>query len=115
MADLRFTEDQLELASIVESLLDKRSDSTAVRKAVESDAGYDESLWQALCEQVGVAALPVPEQYDGAGAGFGETIRSINGDVECNGGSSEGVTSRVNFFQRFCQILGVSFGNNLSC
>ena len=47
--------------------------------------------------------------------GFGETIRSINGDVECNGGSSEGVTSRVNFFQRFCQILGVSFGNNLSC
>jgi predicted chitinase len=47
--------------------------------------------------------------------GFGETIRSINGDVECNGGSSEGVTSRVAFYQRFCQILGVSFGDNLSC
>jgi predicted chitinase len=47
--------------------------------------------------------------------GFGETIRSINGDVECNGGSSEGVTSRVAFYQRFCQILGVDFGNNLSC
>jgi predicted chitinase len=47
--------------------------------------------------------------------GFGETIRSINGDVECNGGSSEGVTSRVAYYQRFCQILGVDFGNNLSC
>jgi hypothetical protein len=47
--------------------------------------------------------------------GFGETIRSINGDVECNGGSSEGVTSRVAFYQRFCQILGVDFGSNLSC
>jgi predicted chitinase len=47
--------------------------------------------------------------------GFGETIRSINGDVECNGGSSEGVTSRVAFYQRFCQILGVDFGSNLTC
>jgi len=47
--------------------------------------------------------------------GFGETIRSINGDVECNGGSSEGVTSRVAFYQRFCQILGVDFGANLTC
>ncbi len=47
--------------------------------------------------------------------GFGETIRSINGDVECNGGSNEGVSSRVAFYQRFCQILGVAFGNNLSC
>jgi alkylation response protein AidB-like acyl-CoA dehydrogenase len=73
VADLRLTEDQVELASIVRTLLLKRSDSTAVRAAIESDAGYDESLWQALCEQVGVAALPVPEEYDGAGAGFGET------------------------------------------
>ena len=47
--------------------------------------------------------------------GFGETIRSINGDVECNGGSSEGVTSRVAFYQRFCQILDVDFGPNLTC
>jgi chitinase len=47
--------------------------------------------------------------------GFGETIRSINGDVECNGGSTEGVTSRVAFYQRFCQILGVTFGDKLSC
>ncbi len=73
MAELRLTEDQTELASIVRTLLDKRSDSAAVRAAVESGPGFDESLWQALCEQVGVAALPVPEQYDGAGAGFGET------------------------------------------
>ncbi len=73
MPDLRLTEEQTELASIVRSLLDKRSDSSAVRAAIETEAGYDESLWEALCEQVGVAALPVPEQYDGAGAGFGET------------------------------------------
>ena len=67
------TEEQDELATIVASLLDKRSDSAAVRAAMESDAGYDESLWQAMCEQVGVAALPVPEEYDGFGASLVET------------------------------------------
>ena len=73
MAELRLTDEQVELASIVRGLLQKRSDSAGVRAAVESESAYDESLWQALCEQVGVAALPVPEQYDGADAGFGET------------------------------------------
>ncbi|WP_027861394.1 acyl-CoA dehydrogenase family protein [Marmoricola sp. URHB0036] len=67
------TEEQDELASIVASLLDKRSDSAAVRAAMESESGYDESLWQALCEQVGVAALAVPEEYDGFGASLVET------------------------------------------
>jgi alkylation response protein AidB-like acyl-CoA dehydrogenase len=67
------TEEQDELASIVASLLEKRSDSAAVRAATESERGYDESLWQALCEQVGVAALPIPEEYDGFGASLVET------------------------------------------
>jgi len=47
--------------------------------------------------------------------GFGETIRSINGTVECNGGSAEGVSSRVNFYERFCQLLGVAPGPNETC
>ena len=37
------TEEQDELAAIVRSLLDKRSDSAAVRAAAESEAGYDEA------------------------------------------------------------------------
>jgi len=67
------TEEQDELAAIVRSLLDKHSDSAAVRRAVDSESGYDETLWRALCEQVGVAALPVPEEYDGFGASLVET------------------------------------------
>ena len=54
------TEEQDELASIVRSLLDKHSDSAAVRSAIDSESGFDEALWRSLCEQVGVAALPVP-------------------------------------------------------
>ncbi len=67
------TEEQNELATVVRSLLDKRSDSAAVRTAVASETGYDETLWQALCEQVGVAALAVPGEYDGFGASLVET------------------------------------------
>ncbi|WP_310963658.1 acyl-CoA dehydrogenase family protein [Nocardioides terrisoli] len=67
------SDEQQELATIVRSLLTKRADSAAVRAAAESDAGYDVALWQALCEQVGVAALPVPEEYDGVGASLVET------------------------------------------
>jgi predicted chitinase len=49
------------------------------------------------------------------GAGFGETIRSINGSLECNGGNPAQVQSRIDAYQRFTQILGVDPGGNLSC
>ena len=45
----------------------KHASPAAVRAAMESDRGYDESLWQLLCEQVGAAALVVPEELGGAG------------------------------------------------
>ncbi len=49
------------------------------------------------------------------GAGFGETIRSINGALECNRGNPAQVQSRVAAYQRFAQILGVPTGSNLTC
>jgi alkylation response protein AidB-like acyl-CoA dehydrogenase len=67
------TEEQNELAAAVRGLLAKRSDSAAVRAAMASETGYDTALWETLCEQVGVAALPVPEEYDGIGASLVET------------------------------------------
>ncbi|RRS00104.1 glycoside hydrolase family 19 protein [Glycomyces terrestris] len=49
------------------------------------------------------------------GAGFGESIRSINGSIECNGGNPAQVQSRVNNYQSFTSILGVAPGANLYC
>ncbi|MFF8012623.1 glycoside hydrolase family 19 protein [Streptomyces sp. NPDC007929] len=49
------------------------------------------------------------------GAGFGQTIRSINGSLECDGKNPAQVQSRVNNYQRFTQILGTSPGGNLYC
>jgi alkylation response protein AidB-like acyl-CoA dehydrogenase len=55
------------LAETVAALVAKHASPAAVRAAMESDKGYDESLWQMLCEQVGAAALVIPEQLGGAG------------------------------------------------
>ncbi|MGW0480397.1 glycoside hydrolase family 19 protein [Nonomuraea sp. NPDC003214] len=49
------------------------------------------------------------------GHGFGETIRSINGALECGGRNPAQVQSRVNNYQRFTQILGTTTGGNLTC
>ena len=72
--ELAFSPEQRELAATVRSLLAKRADSAAVRTAMASETGYDEDLWHTLCEQIGVAALAVPEQHDGAGFSLLESM-----------------------------------------
>ncbi|MFF1446985.1 glycoside hydrolase family 19 protein [Streptomyces sp. NPDC058274] len=49
------------------------------------------------------------------GAGFGQTIRSINGSLECDGKNPAQVQSRVDAYNRFTSILGVTPGSNLYC
>lgn len=67
------TPEQAGLRDAVRTLLAKRSDSAAVRKAVDLPRGHDEALWLVLCEQIGVAALAVPEEFGGVGASLAET------------------------------------------
>jgi alkylation response protein AidB-like acyl-CoA dehydrogenase len=61
------TEERELLRETVAALVDKHASSAAVREAMASERGYDESLWKLLCEQVGAAALVVPEELGGAG------------------------------------------------
>jgi alkylation response protein AidB-like acyl-CoA dehydrogenase len=67
--EFALSEEQQELAATVRSLLAKRADAR-----VET---YDESLWQTLCEQIGVAALGIPEEYDGAGFSLFESLVAL--------------------------------------
>src|SRR5271156_6568516 len=55
------------LRETVAALVAKHASPAAVREAMESERGYDESLWRLLCEQVGAAALVIPEELGGAG------------------------------------------------
>ena len=55
------------LRETVAAMVAKHASPAAVRAAMASGRGYDESLWQLLCEQVGAAALVIPEELGGAG------------------------------------------------
>jgi len=71
--NIGLTDEQQQLATTLRTLLTRRAGSQAVRAAMASPDGYDRELWRLLCEQVGVAALAIPEEYDGAGFGLFET------------------------------------------
>ena len=66
------TEERELLRETVAALVAKHASPSAVREAMESEHGYDELLWRLLCEQVGAAALVVPEDYGGAGGSLGD-------------------------------------------
>lgn len=66
------SEEREMLRATVAALVEKHANPEAVRAAIESDKGYDEKLWQMLCEQVGAAALVVPEELGGAGGELGD-------------------------------------------
>ncbi len=61
------SEERQLLRETVAALVEKHASPEAVRAAMESERGYDEKLWGLLCEQVGAAALVVPEEIGGAG------------------------------------------------
>src|SRR5215475_13304524 len=65
--DMSVSEEREMLRETVAALVAKHAGPEAVRAAMESERGYDESLWTLLCEQVGAAALVVPEELGGAG------------------------------------------------
>ncbi|TDC71557.1 acyl-CoA dehydrogenase [Actinomadura sp. GC306] len=67
------SEEQAALDATVRSLLDRNSDGEAVRRAIQGPRGHDPDLWSTLCEQIGAAALAIPEQYGGAGFSLFET------------------------------------------
>ncbi|WP_442815429.1 glycoside hydrolase family 19 protein [Streptomyces sp. NBC_01324] len=49
------------------------------------------------------------------GAGFGETIRSLNGALECEGGNPDSVRARVEKYERITGIIGTDPGSGLTC
>ncbi len=64
--------------------------------------------------QAGAGSRPAHDSIVN-GFGFGETIRSINGSVECYGRDPARVQSRVNNYLNFTSKLGVDPGGNTGC
>ncbi|XP_058090714.1 endochitinase [Magnolia sinica] len=47
--------------------------------------------------------------------GYGVITNIINGGLECGHGTDSRVADRIGFYKRYCDILGVSYGDNLDC
>ncbi len=91
--------------------LDLRSRPELV--AQDATIAWETGLWFWMTQR-GAGTMTPHEGINGHG--FGETIRSINGSIECKGnGSTEGVMARVTFFQRYAAMLGVDPGANQTC
>ncbi|GAA4887977.1 acyl-CoA dehydrogenase family protein [Saccharopolyspora cebuensis] len=70
--DLLYSEVEEDLRTNVRRLLQERSDWPSVLARTESDEPYDLALWRTLAGELGLAALLVPEELGGAGAGARE-------------------------------------------
>ncbi|XP_010242848.1 PREDICTED: basic endochitinase-like [Nelumbo nucifera] len=51
----------------------------------------------------------------GRAPGYGVITNIINGGIECGKGYIPQVADRIGFYKRYCDILGVSYGDNLDC
>ena len=59
---------------------------------------------------------PTPEDTgNGRTPGFGMTINIINGGLECGIPNNAQTENRVGFYRVFCEMLGVSMGENFYC
>nr|CAB97002.1 putative class I chitinase [Phaseolus vulgaris] len=47
--------------------------------------------------------------------GYGTVTNIINGGLECGRGQDSRVQNRIGFFKRYCDMLGIGYGNNLDC
>ncbi|MCF8603111.1 acyl-CoA/acyl-ACP dehydrogenase [Gordonia sp. HY442] len=65
------------LADSIHDVLRKRSTPESVRAAMRGNGRIDRDLWGTLCTEVGVAALAVPERYDGADVSWAETALAV--------------------------------------
>jgi chitinase len=47
--------------------------------------------------------------------GYGVITNIINGGLECGRGPDDRVDSRIGIYKHFCDMLGISYGDNLDC
>jgi alkylation response protein AidB-like acyl-CoA dehydrogenase len=72
-----FTDEQREFRTVVRRFLEDRSPTTAVRRQMETDRGYDPEVWRQLGQELGLTAVHIPEAYGGQGFGIGELAIAV--------------------------------------
>ena len=66
-----------ELRATVRAFLATRSAEPDVRRAMDSERGYDPAVWTQLAQQLGLPSLAIPEEYGGSGFGLREVCVAL--------------------------------------
>ncbi|MBN9563752.1 MAG: acyl-CoA/acyl-ACP dehydrogenase [Alphaproteobacteria bacterium] len=67
-----FTSEQEEFRSVLRRFLEEKSPATAVRRLMETEAGWDREGWREINQQLGLTGVHIPETFGGQGFGFVE-------------------------------------------
>ena len=68
--DFSFSQDQDELRRAARRFLDVGSSEERVRAAMETERGYDNTVWNRLADELAWTALTIPEEYGGLGMSY---------------------------------------------
>jgi alkylation response protein AidB-like acyl-CoA dehydrogenase len=66
------SDEQEEFRRVVRRFLEDHSPPADVRRLMETPEGFDREVWRHLCDQLGLPAVHIPEEYGGQGFGFVE-------------------------------------------
>jgi alkylation response protein AidB-like acyl-CoA dehydrogenase len=69
---LTYNEDQKALSQTVRRFVSDRSPMSKVREVIDSQPAYSAATWQQMTEELGLAALTIPEEYEGVGGSLGD-------------------------------------------
>ncbi len=67
-----FTDEQRQFRDVARRFLGEVSPSTAVRRLMETETGFDPAVWDRLAGELGFCAIHVPEAWGGQGFSFVE-------------------------------------------
>lgn len=70
--EFAFTEEQLMIRDTAEAFLSEVSSSEAIRRAMATEQGYEDDMWQRICGEMYWQAIHIPEAYGGMGLGYVE-------------------------------------------
>jgi len=79
--------DQRSLAELLRRFLAEASPSSEVRRAMETETGYDAALWKRMSEELGLPGVAVAEDCGGQGLGIAElalACRELGRPLACS-------------------------------
>ncbi|RVX16431.1 Basic endochitinase C [Vitis vinifera] len=83
-------------------------------RAINYDLLNNRTLWQ-LTQPFRQWTPSSADTAAGRVPGYGVITNIINGGIECGKGSNAQVEDRIGFYKRYCDIMGIGYGNNLDC